>query len=337
MSRIGQTPDRDPVRRQRRERGRRRPREGAEGHAHASRCRAASRSRSRAARCASRGPTTTVRTRALHGLARALVANMVKGVVEPFAKELEIQGVGYRADVVRQEAEPAARLLAPDRGAGARRAQGLGRPQRGDPDRGHRPPPGRTVRRRTCASCGRPSPTRARASGTSASTCGARSARRPPARAEARGRDEAQDPRTRSERRWIARKVRTARSDASARRTRALVVFRSARHIYAQLVDRGDGPHARQRLDALGERSRRGRDGQRRGRQARRRGARGAGARRSRSSAWCSTATASSTTAASRRWPKRRGRPDSSSSRARRPAADGAAPNESDPTACRCI
>ncbi|MFQ5471345.1 MAG: 50S ribosomal protein L6 [Dehalococcoidia bacterium] len=38
-------------------------------------------------------------TRALHGLARALVANMVRGVTEPFMKELEIQGVGYRADV----------------------------------------------------------------------------------------------------------------------------------------------------------------------------------------------------------------------------------------------
>ena len=38
-------------------------------------------------------------SRALHGLARALVANMVKGVSEPFVKELEIQGVGYRADV----------------------------------------------------------------------------------------------------------------------------------------------------------------------------------------------------------------------------------------------
>jgi large subunit ribosomal protein L6 len=37
--------------------------------------------------------------RALHGLARALVANMVNGVVEPWVKELEIQGVGYRADV----------------------------------------------------------------------------------------------------------------------------------------------------------------------------------------------------------------------------------------------
>jgi large subunit ribosomal protein L6 len=38
-------------------------------------------------------------TRALHGLARALVNNMVCGVVTPFVKELEIQGVGYRADV----------------------------------------------------------------------------------------------------------------------------------------------------------------------------------------------------------------------------------------------
>jgi large subunit ribosomal protein L6 len=38
-------------------------------------------------------------SRALHGLARALVANMVKGVTESFSKELEIQGVGYRADI----------------------------------------------------------------------------------------------------------------------------------------------------------------------------------------------------------------------------------------------
>jgi large subunit ribosomal protein L6 len=38
-------------------------------------------------------------TRAQHGLARALVANMVRGVSELFVKELEIQGVGYRADM----------------------------------------------------------------------------------------------------------------------------------------------------------------------------------------------------------------------------------------------
>jgi len=37
-------------------------------------------------------------TRALHGLSRALVANMVKGVSEGFEKKLEINGVGYRAE-----------------------------------------------------------------------------------------------------------------------------------------------------------------------------------------------------------------------------------------------
>ena len=37
--------------------------------------------------------------RSLHGLTRTLVANMVKGVTEGFRKELEIQGVGYRAQL----------------------------------------------------------------------------------------------------------------------------------------------------------------------------------------------------------------------------------------------
>ena len=36
--------------------------------------------------------------RAYHGLARALVANAVKGVTEGFTRELEIVGVGYRAE-----------------------------------------------------------------------------------------------------------------------------------------------------------------------------------------------------------------------------------------------
>jgi large subunit ribosomal protein L6 len=44
-------------------------------------------------------PDDRKQSRALHGLARALVANMVKGVTEQFKKELEIQGVGYRAEV----------------------------------------------------------------------------------------------------------------------------------------------------------------------------------------------------------------------------------------------
>ena len=39
-------------------------------------------------------------SKALHGLSRALVNNMVKGVSEGFVKKLEIQGVGFKAAVV---------------------------------------------------------------------------------------------------------------------------------------------------------------------------------------------------------------------------------------------
>ena len=42
-------------------------------------------------------PTDRGEHRALHGLTRSLVANMVEGVTEGFEKRLEIQGVGYRA------------------------------------------------------------------------------------------------------------------------------------------------------------------------------------------------------------------------------------------------
>jgi len=38
--------------------------------------------------------------RSRHGLLRALVANMVKGVTEGYSRQLEINGVGYRAEVV---------------------------------------------------------------------------------------------------------------------------------------------------------------------------------------------------------------------------------------------
>lgn len=38
------------------------------------------------------------KTRALHGLVRALLANMVKGVTEGFVRDLKIEGVGYRAE-----------------------------------------------------------------------------------------------------------------------------------------------------------------------------------------------------------------------------------------------
>jgi large subunit ribosomal protein L6 len=44
-------------------------------------------------------PTERGEDRALHGLTRTLVANMVQGVTQGFEKKLEIQGVGYRAQL----------------------------------------------------------------------------------------------------------------------------------------------------------------------------------------------------------------------------------------------
>jgi large subunit ribosomal protein L6 len=44
-------------------------------------------------------PTERGEDRALHGLTRTLVANMVEGVTKGFSKNLEIQGVGYRASL----------------------------------------------------------------------------------------------------------------------------------------------------------------------------------------------------------------------------------------------
>jgi len=44
-------------------------------------------------------PTDRGEHRALHGLTRSLIANMVEGVTEGYEKRLEIQGVGYRAQL----------------------------------------------------------------------------------------------------------------------------------------------------------------------------------------------------------------------------------------------
>ncbi|HEX9705099.1 MAG TPA: 50S ribosomal protein L6 [Gemmatimonadales bacterium] len=46
-----------------------------------------------------RRPSDESRHKALHGLTRTLVANMVLGVTKGFSKALEIQGVGYKAEV----------------------------------------------------------------------------------------------------------------------------------------------------------------------------------------------------------------------------------------------
>jgi large subunit ribosomal protein L6 len=50
-------------------------------------------------------PTDRAEHRALHGLTRSLVANMVEGVTTGFTKTLEIQGVGYRAALKGRDLE----------------------------------------------------------------------------------------------------------------------------------------------------------------------------------------------------------------------------------------
>jgi len=50
-------------------------------------------------------PTDRGTDRAVHGLTRSLVANMVEGVTDGFEKRLEIQGVGYRAKLTGKALE----------------------------------------------------------------------------------------------------------------------------------------------------------------------------------------------------------------------------------------
>src|ERR687890_1507580 len=50
-------------------------------------------------------PTDRGEHRALHGLTRSLIANMVEGVTTGFQKTLEIQGVGYRAQLKGRDLE----------------------------------------------------------------------------------------------------------------------------------------------------------------------------------------------------------------------------------------
>lgn len=52
-------------------------------------------------------PTDQIRHRALHGLYRALLSNMMTGVTSGFKRELELVGVGYRAAVTGQQIDMA--------------------------------------------------------------------------------------------------------------------------------------------------------------------------------------------------------------------------------------
>ncbi|HEY5625845.1 MAG TPA: 50S ribosomal protein L6 [Dehalococcoidia bacterium] len=50
-------------------------------------------------------PSDQVRHKAMHGLSRTLLANMVTGVTEGFSKTLEMHGVGYRAQMQGKDLE----------------------------------------------------------------------------------------------------------------------------------------------------------------------------------------------------------------------------------------
>ena len=52
-------------------------------------------------------PTDRGEHRAIHGLTRSLIANMVEGVTDGFERRLEIQGVGYRANLKGKSLEMA--------------------------------------------------------------------------------------------------------------------------------------------------------------------------------------------------------------------------------------
>ena len=175
MSRIGQTAHPRPGGRDGRDRARARDGQRPQGRALRAHPRATSRSSRSGEEVLVKRPTDRGEHRALHGLTRTLVANMVQGVTDGFEKRLEIQGVGYRAAAARPRPRAGARLLAPGLGQGARRDRVRG--SAADPDRRPRrvQAAGRRGRGHTSASSASPSPTRARGSATRASTWPGRS------------------------------------------------------------------------------------------------------------------------------------------------------------------
>ena len=88
------------------------------------------------------------KTRALHGLARALTANLVTGVTDGFSKELEIQGVGYRAEMKGKSLNLLLGFSHPVEMPVPEGLKRLGRPEHAHQDRGHRQAAGRPVRGR---------------------------------------------------------------------------------------------------------------------------------------------------------------------------------------------
>ena len=231
--------------------------------------------------------------RALHGLTRSLIANMVEGVTSGFEKRLEIQGVGYRAQLQGNKIVLGARLLAPGRGRTRPRASSSRCPQptqiivRGHLQAGRR---------------------RDRRAHPQAAPAGALQGQGHPLRGRARGpegRQARMSPvKTKPQARLRRRRRVRAKVHGTAERPR-LSVFRSNRGIQAQLIDDVQG-HTVAAVNL--DRGRPQGAGPHGAGQARRRAAGAAAPRTPASRSACSIAAATATTAASRRWPTARAR-----------------------------
>src|ERR687898_2057522 len=167
--------------------------------------------------------------RALHGLVRSLVANMVEGVTKGYEKQLVIQGVGYRVQAQGSDLvfslgySHQIPVKAPEASASRWPARPGSRSRASTSSRWARWRP-------TSGGCASQTPTRARACATPARSSAARPARRPSEVPTMNNAKVKRDARLRRHRRVRRRVVGTAERPR-------LAVFRSNKQIYAQLID----------------------------------------------------------------------------------------------------
>ena len=278
---------------------------GAEGQAAAGACRRASSSRRTAGALVAKLEREDAELGKFHGLARSLVANAVAGVTDGFKKELDIVGVGYRAELKGKQVHfalgyshpvvfdiPTGIDIAVDKqthvtvtGVDRQLVGQVAANIRRHAQAGSLQAEGRPLYRRSAEEEGRED------------------------RSEVAGAEDDDAIKTKEDRRdrikhRIRKRVRGHRGASAADR-----VPQRRAHVRAG-GGRRDRPHDRLGLHggAVGEgRAGQEREGrQRRGRQGDRQDHRRRGCSRRASSAWCSTATGSSITGASRQWPTRR-------------------------------
>ena len=216
-------------------------------------------------------PTDRGEHRALHGLTRSLIANMVEGVTNGFEKRLQIQGVGYRAKAQGKALELSLGFSHPVN------VQGAGRDRLRGPaaDRDHRPRHRQAARRRD-GGADPPPPAAGALQGQGRAL--RRRAGPPQGRQAGVGEELQWQSRPRTEK--AAAAAPRPREDPRHRESRPrLAVYRSNRGLYAQLIDDDRGHTIAQaswteadlrKLDA----ARAGEEGRRAARRARQEGRR---------------------------------------------------------------